>query len=457
MAAPFHADKSFWLANAGAYQPSDPLVGEGSVDVAIIGGGFTGLSTAYHLRKKDAATSVALLEGECVAFGATGRTSGWVTPLGTIDLTSALQLYGEERVTLLQDYAWDGADMVRNMIASEQMESDFEVPGVTFTFHGGASAHLKGFYKFFSQHARAKYHVRWLDKEQVASTFNTRAFDAGVRFERSGQVNPVKHARELKRIAEGVGARIYEMTPVLDVVEQPSGFALQTPRGVLHCKKLVLATNGYTHLLPPSLRMERVELPMAIYQLMTEPLTEAQFKELGWERRQQFYDKSSFFPPTARYTVDGRLQFNWCHAHFISGRSTEEAQRVEHYDSAQHMFQKLWPVLGKVRIAQRWCGICSAAVDVKPQIGTLRGGRIAYAFGYSGAGIVMSHAFGVTLADLVLENGTEQTRQWWVSRDGKGKGATLRRFPPGSAPALRATAALYKHADLKRARKAGIY
>lgn len=90
-----HANKSFWLAHSGEYIPSPPLRGSIDVDVVIIGGGFTGLSTAYHIRKVDSAASVAVLEGECVAFGASGRTSGWVVPVPV--LIPLLQKYFMEK------------------------------------------------------------------------------------------------------------------------------------------------------------------------------------------------------------------------------------------------------------------------------------------------------------------------------------------------------------------------
>ncbi len=124
--APHHANKSFWLSHAGPYQPSPQVVGELNVDVAIIGGGFTGLSTAYHMRKADSSASVAVLEGECVAFGASGRTSGWVVPTPVLDPEVAALLYGRERLAELQDFAWEGLDYVRNLIEREKLDHCFK-------------------------------------------------------------------------------------------------------------------------------------------------------------------------------------------------------------------------------------------------------------------------------------------------------------------------------------------
>ena len=435
--APPYANRSFWLAHAGDYEPSPPLQGQVDVDVAIIGGGFTGLSTAYHARKTDPSVSVAVLEAECVAFGASGRTSGWVVPTSILDPELAALLYSKEQIRELQDFGWEGFDYVRDLIAREKMASDFQIPGVTFTTMRGKQKKLEKFARQWTDHPRAK-DSEWLDKSAVAKALNSDAFAAGFRLKHSGQINPVKHARELKRIAIEAGAFVYEQTPVM-AVEEGTRFTIKTPEGVVRAKRLVLATNGYSHLLPPELGLYRAQLPMFIYQLITEPLTQDEWDALGWERRAQFYDKTTYFPPTCRTTVDGRLQFNLCDVYVGGSRSMEEAQRTEFYTAAERMFAKLFPVFSRLRMAQRWCGACSQPWDARPQVGSLKGGRISYAFGYSGAGVMMSQNLGRIVADLALERTTPLTEHWWVAVEGRRDRMQLRRFPrlPGIYPTFR--------------------
>lgn len=451
-----HANKSFWLAHSGEYIPSPPLKGSIDVDVVIIGGGFTGLSTAYHIKKADSAASVAVLEGECVAFGASGRTSGWVVPVPVLDPTTAKVLYGKERLTELQNFAWNGLDYVQDLIKRENMDSDFEMPGVTFTTLRGHEKRLEHFTQYWHDQPRSKDSV-YMDRATVSQALNSDAFSGGCRMPHSGQVNPVKHSRELKRIAEAAGAQIFEQTPVLDIEDKEKFFILKTPEGEVRAKHIVLGTNGFTHLLQPELGLKRAQLPMFVYQLITEPLTDEDWKVLGWKHRGQFYDKTTYCPPTCRTTVDGRLQFNLCDIYVGEGRSMDEAQKVQFYDAAERMYKKVFPAFQKLKIAQRWSGACSIPFDVRSQVGTLHNGRISYAYGYSGAGVMMSQNYGRILADLALQRKTELTEHWFVA-NGEKAHAKFKRFPliPGLIAALRTYFEYERVSALSRRRRLGL-
>lgn len=452
-----HASKSFWLAHSGDYEPSPPLQGSIDVDIAVIGAGFTGLSTAYHARKADASASVAVVDAECVAFGASGRTSGWVVPIPVLEPAIALQLYGQEKVVELQDFAWSGLDYVRDLIARENMDSDYEVPGVTFTTLRGHEKKLEKIINYWMDQPQSR-DSQIMDRATVSQALNSDAFSGGIRMPHSAQINPVKHARELKRIAVAAGAQVYEQTPVLGLEDDGTRFTLRTPEGELRARHLVLATNGFTHLLPPELGLRRAQVPMFVYQLMTEPLTERDWAALGWKHRGQFYDKTSYLPPTCRTTVDGRLQFNLCDVYVGRGRSMDEAQRMEFYATAERMFEKTFPAFKNLRIAQRWSGACSIPFDVKPQVGALRGGRLSYALGYSGAGVMMSQNFGRILADLALQRNTELTEKWFVAIEGSKGHASQRRFPPvpGMITSLRGFFKYQRVAAIARRKRLGI-
>ncbi|WP_421705832.1 NAD(P)/FAD-dependent oxidoreductase [Alloalcanivorax xenomutans] len=451
---PHHAGKSFWLANSGEYQPSLPLQGSTDVDIAIIGGGFTGLSTAYSARKADPSASVAVLESECVGFGASGRTSGWTVPYASIDNESARLLYGQEKLQELQDFAWSGLDHLHEMIDREKMDSDYESCSAIITTLKGHEKGLEKIVNYWSNQPRAR-DCEVLDRATIGQLLNNDAYSGGCRLPHSGQVNPVKHVRELKRIAMEAGAHVYEQTPVLDLEDDGTRYTLKTPQGELHARHLVLAANGFTHLLPPLLGLQRAQMPIHIYQLITEPLPEKERAAIRWK---QVYDKTFYVPFTCRTTVDGRLQFNLCDVYLGRGRSMDEAHRTQFYDAGERLFRSVFPAFKNVPIAQRWSGACSLPFDVRPQIGTLNGGRLSYAFGYGGAGVVNSHNYGRILADLALQRETELTKQWFVAIEGSKGQASQKRFPPlpGLVAALRFTFECMRVAAISRRRRLGL-
>ena len=122
--------RSFWIDSYGQYSPNAPLREDIDVDVAIIGGGVTGLSTAYNLRQQDSACRVVVLEGEIIGFGASGRNAGWMMNQFGSDASMVRTLYGRERTRQAIQYCQDGVDYASQMIAEHQMDCDFKRSGL---------------------------------------------------------------------------------------------------------------------------------------------------------------------------------------------------------------------------------------------------------------------------------------------------------------------------------------
>jgi glycine/D-amino acid oxidase-like deaminating enzyme len=251
------------------------------------------------------------------------------------------------------------------------------------------------------------------------------------------------------------GAQVYEQTPVLDLEDDGTHYTLKTPQGEIRARNLVLASNGFTHLLPPLLGLQRAQMPVHIYQLITEPLTEKERAVISWN---QVYDKTFYVPFTCRTTLDGRLQFNLCDVYLGRGRSMNEAHRTQFYAAGERLFRSVFPAFKNVPIAQRWSGSCSLPFDVRPQVGALNGGRLSYAFGYGGAGVVNSHNYGRILADLALQRDTDLTDQWFVALEGRKGHTSLKKFPPlpGIVAALRFTFEYMRVSAISRRRRLGL-
>ena len=263
-----YRDKSFWLATYGEYLPNEALQGDKKVDIAIIGGGYTGLSTAYNLRKDDQGLSVAVLEGEVVGFGASGRNGGFSMTLFGLEPAVTKAIFGHQRTVDAHHYMERSVDYVDELVKQYHFQSDYWFPGFL------RAATTPGYVKRI-QHdleiltSMGITGIEWIDADQIKSQVNSPRFLGGWWEPRSGLLNPARQARELKRLAIQFGAEVYEETPVLEI-QRGADFVLTTPNGKVTAKKVIFATNAYSHLIP---QLKRKQVPAFTHMVVTEPLT----------------------------------------------------------------------------------------------------------------------------------------------------------------------------------------
>ena len=172
-----YANRAFWIDDYGPYTPNAPLQGDAKVDVAIVGGGFTGLSTAWNIRQQDASTSVAVLESEIVGFGASGRAQGWVMTTFGVDQLMIKQLYGLERAKQAHTYCAAGVKYVGDMVNEHNMDCDYHHPGLMQVAYGEHFIKdLEANMKLYEEYGLAD-EVEWLDKDAIQSEINSPADD----------------------------------------------------------------------------------------------------------------------------------------------------------------------------------------------------------------------------------------------------------------------------------------
>ena len=406
----YYTQKSFWLNTYGPYTPNAPLQGELTVDVAIIGGGYTGLATAYFLKRAEPSMRVAVLESEVVGYGASGRNGGFAMTLFGLEPAVTAALFGKQRTVEAHRYCERSVDLVRDLIHEHAMQSDFEYTGFL------RLATRPGFVKRI-QHdldiltGQGVTGIEWIDQATARAEINSPIVLGAWREARCGILNPAKHVRELKRVAQAAGAQVYEQSPVLEI-KRANQFTLRTPQGVVTADKIVFATNAYSHLIP---ELKRKQVPAFTHMVITEPLTPEQLNSIGWKNRSGLEDARNLVH-YLRLTVDNRIAIGGSNVSISYGRSMDRDLNEATFRQLEHDTVTLFPGLKDVKFVFRWGGPVSVPIDMAPAIGMVGDARAWYSLGCVGHGVAPTHLNGQTLADLLLERQTDLTSVWFVNR-----------------------------------------
>ena len=405
-----YSDKSFWLATYGAYSPNPPLQGDLEVDVAIIGAGFTGLATAYNLRKNDQGVSVAVLEGEVVGFGASGRNGGFSMTLFGLEPAVTKALFGHQRTVEAHRYMERAVDYVDELVKQHDLQSDYWYPGfLRAATTPGYATRIQHDLEILTSMGITG--ITWIEADQIRKEVNSPHFLGGWWEPRSALLNPAKQARELKRLAIQFGAQVFEETPILEV-QRGVKFTLITPNGKVFAKKVIFATNAYSHLIP---QLRRKQVPAFTHMVVTEPLSQAQLEPIGWVNRQGIEDARNLVH-YFRLTLDKRIAMGGSDVSLAYGGDMEHDLNPQTFADLERDITWLFPHLKGIHITHRWGGPVSVPMQMAPAMGFLGDERAIYSLGCVGHGVSMTHLNGCTLADLALERKTDLTDVWFVNR-----------------------------------------
>jgi len=405
-----YRDKSFWLAIYGEYIPNPPLQGDLIVDIAIIGAGFTGLSTAYNLRKQDQGISVAVLEGEVVGFGASGRNGGFSMTLFGLEPAVTQALFGHQRTVEAHRYMERAVDYVDELVRQHNLRSNYWFPGfLRAATTPGYARRIQHDLEILTSLGITG--ITWIGADEIRQQVDSPRFLGGWWEPRSGLLDPAKQVRELKRLALEAGARVYEETPVLEI-QRGQYFTLVTPAGKVTAKKVIFATNAYSHLIP---QLRRKQVPAFTHMVITEPLTPDQLGKIGWSNRQGIEDARNLVH-YFRLTIDNRIAMGGSDVSIAFGGNMEHDLNPHTFADLERDIVWLFPHLKGIRITHRWGGPVSVPVQMAPAMGFLGDERALYSLGCVGHGVSMTHLNGCTLADLALERKTDLTDVWFVNR-----------------------------------------
>jgi glycine/D-amino acid oxidase-like deaminating enzyme len=402
---------NYWDRSKKLREVSPALAGDVSADVAIIGAGYTGLSTAYHLKAADPSLEVAVIESETVGYGASGRNAGFVMTLFGASLGLMKTLHGADRVRQAHTYMERSIAGLDAMIAEHKLDCDFERVGflkvaTTPRYAGRIQDEIETLEKL------GIHGHHWLGREELAGRVCSPTYVGACIEPGCGLINPRKWVDALAGLALASGVKLYEESPVENVRREGGAFRLSSNGGTLTAGKLVFASNGYTHLIPG---MRSKQLPAYVFIVVTEPLTAQQLESIGWAGREGIEDGRNFMH-FYRLTPDNRLLMGGGPGFVpFGGRMTHDAHPAA-WEHLEDFIGTTFPGLRGIKIAHRWGGAFSVTADSTPHIGTLHGGAAVYSVGCTGHGVAMTHMNGRIIRDLVLGRSTDLTDLWFVNR-----------------------------------------
>ena len=401
--------RSLWADTAPPAQPRPPLSGDTTVDVAVVGAGFTGLWTAHYLAEADPSLRICVLEAETVGYGASGRNGGWCSALFPASLDSLARRSDRDRARAQHRAMRQSVDEVARALDAEGIDAHYAKGGTISLVRNRAQLARA---RAEVDHARSwgigPEELRLLDADQARGILAGEGTLAGLYTPDCAAVHPLRLARGLAGSVARRGVQIHEHTRALRLAPG----RVETASGTVRAGTVIRATEGYTAGLPGE---RRTLIPVYSLVIATEPLPPAAWAGIGLGRRETFTDHRHLIVYGQR-TADDRLVFGGRGAPYHLGSRVEprfeDEQRV--FAGLRATLVDLLPVLRDVRITHAWGGALGVPRDWCASVGLDPVTKLGWAGGYVGDGVTTSNLAGRTLRDLVLGRSTELTGLPWV-------------------------------------------
>lgn len=418
------ATRSYWLG-LDSYEPGPPLTEDIEADVAIVGGGFTGLWSAYHLLKEDPGLTIVVLESAAVGYGASGRNGGFAMTLVHRSLQDLVRSVGKQGALAIHSAAEQAIHTVERVCAEESINADLMPNGLLVVSNSPLQdEHIRGEATLARELGIES--IRLLDRDEIQARVHSETFRLGLAEEPCVLVNPARLVRGLRDAVVRLGGRVFEGTAVDEIKQANDGVTLRTPGGVVRAKRALLAANGYSESFPAL--KDRVT-PFYSYILLSEPLTEEQWGLIGWQGREGMEDRRTFLH-YFRPTIDGRLMWAGRDAPYHPDGPNPRYDRDEHvFRRLEETFRWTFPQIADLKFEYRWGGPLGVTSDFLPGAGWLKGSRIAYAFGYNGHGVAITCLLALAVRDLIMERDSDFTRLALVGKKPPTMGPRLVRDP----------------------------
>jgi glycine/D-amino acid oxidase-like deaminating enzyme len=439
--------RSFWLDQPGAPEPLPALAGQVTADLAVVGGGFTGLWTALLARERYPELDVVLVEAKTVGWAASGRNGGFCSASLTHGIGNGLERFPDE-MPLLEKLGEQNLREIGEAVARYDIDCDFQPSGELAL--GTADWQVDGLDEEAVAARRLGHDVEVLDPAGARAELNSPLWAGGLKYTTgNAMVEPGRLAWGLRRACLDAGVRIYEHTPATSLIDggAGTGLRLRTPYGSLSAARVVLAAG-----VPGGSLLRRIGayvVPVWDYVLMTEPLSAEHVGSLGWRDRRGASDLGNQFH-YFRLTRDNRILWGGYDAVYYNGGAIREehAVRPATFAKLAAQFFTTFPQLEGVSFSHAWGGVIDTCSRFCAFFGTAYAGRVAYAAGYTGLGVGASRFAAQVLLDKTQGGDSERVRLTLVN-------SKPLPFPPEPlrSGVIQATRASIARADRNRGRR----
>jgi len=389
---------SAWLTEPAPLAPS--CAGDHKADVVVIGGGYTGLSTALELKARG--VDVALLEQEFCGYGASGRNAGQLTPTIGKDAPTLALMFGAAKAGALMRFADRAVRHAEQLMKAYGIDCEYVPHGNIIA--GVHPRHEKPLRKAAEAGAKLGAHLTWLEPSEMQRRGLPPAFTFGVLEGCGGHLHPGKYVLGLRAAALKAGVRIFEKSPVT-AIEEGFKITTRTPQGSITADQAVIATNAFT---PVTLkRFGNRVVPVRVSLFRTAVMNQAQHERLGWHGSEGIYTAHEILE-SYRPTVDGRIVGGSKMVNYAWGGGLPPAEQPETFELLERAFRDRFPMLDDLPVECFWGGWIGMTLDFLPMCGvTGTHHNLHYGLAYNGHGIAQASYMGRLLADRITQVGSE--------------------------------------------------
>jgi gamma-glutamylputrescine oxidase len=388
----FEPNRSYWARSQPPQNP--PLTDNISVDVAVLGGGFTGLSSAYYIRTISPRKRVVVLEAKGCGNGASGRNGAMVL---TMTDDRYMQLSADPAVDKrIYDLTAQNIQTLLKLSALTGIDCELETNGALQVL--STSEEVRAAQGYVQAARSVGMPVEFWSKQRVASAIGTGLYQGAFFDPNGGHIHPMKLVQVWKAAAESAGAEIYENTVVESIEEGPEHLVHTSGGLTVKANSLVLATNAFTSRLG---YFRNSIVPVHEYVAMTSPLSMQQLAEIGWQMRVPFNDSRTEVVYLG-LTRDNRIHIGGGRpSYFFNNGLGDPSDAAPHYAQLRRELTRLYPGLEGIDFEATWSGVVDWSLNESPSVGrTGRHNNIFYGLGYSGHGVNLTSVFGRIIADL---------------------------------------------------------